>query len=459
MASPRAPLLTRPLFDFIARVGQPLPALAGAPGVISTATFLQHVWSLAEQLPDGRHALNLCENRYHFLVGFCAVIVKRQCNLLAQNRGVATQTLLAEKYPQTYVLHDGLSASTALPAYDIRGCRQLSHADSCIPDIELDHLAAITFTSGSTGEPQANCKYWRTFVASTEINAAYMVPATESHYDVLATVPGQHMWGLETSILLPLISGLCIDDGKPLFPQDIQARLAKMRAPRMLISTPVHLRALCLSGLSFPPVAQILCATAPLSQELAGAAETLFQGQLCEIFGCSEVGSMACRHTADTEIWRLFAGLTMQPHPSEPDKIQISAAHLPVPVALQDRVEICGENIFRVLGRGSDMVEIAGKRGSLLEMNQLLQAHPDVIDAVVFSPEEKSPVPRLAALVVLTRPEAKTELSKYLQTRVDPVFVPRPILVVDALPREDNGKLPRQKLLQFYQTLKTKTPP
>jgi acyl-coenzyme A synthetase/AMP-(fatty) acid ligase len=413
------------------------------------------VWALAAQLPQKSYAINLCENRYCFLVAFCAVIVRAQTNLLPANRGAETQRALALRYPDSYILHDGLSelgSPSVFNIHDVSKSTEAFASTASIPIIDLEHLAAIAFTSGSTGEPQANLKTWRTFVDSTAINASYMLPDSNHTYFALATVPGQHMWGLETSILMPLMACVCIDDSRPLFPQDIAKRLSALPEPRLLISTPVHLRALCLSGLPFPRVEHILCATAPLTQQLAVATEAVLQGRLGEVFGCSEVGSMAYRNTASTDIWQLFNGLNLS---EQADKtVQISAPHLPQTVTIQDSIESLHNGQFRLLGRGTDMLEIGGKRGSLLEMNKILQSHPEVLDAVVFLPEEQGPVQRLVAMVVTTRGEVKSELPEFLRQRLDPVFIPRPILIVDSLPREENGKLPRHKLLEFYNNVK-----
>src|SRR5690606_22508015 len=102
----------------------------------------------------------------------------------------------------------------------------------------------------------------------------FMVPESKETLFLLATVPGQHMWGLETSVLLPMFANICVSDGRPLYPMDIKAALDKLTAPRMLVSTPVHLRALAMSGISFPPVTRVLCATAPLDKALAARTET-----------------------------------------------------------------------------------------------------------------------------------------------------------------------------------------
>lgn len=451
----RLPLLERRVEDCFAQLSSPLAPLGGAAGAVSVGEFIGQVLALAEQLPEAGFAINLCDNRYLFTLGFCAALVRGQTNLLPQNRAPATQTLLRAQYPASYVLHDGLENLLA-------DCPQLNlnqtdlRADICrdIPQICADQLAAIAFTSGSTGQPKANLKPWHTFVTSSRMNAQAMLgdDYREQLRFALATVPAQHMWGLETSLLLPLFSRLCISDARPLFPLDVAQALQQLPAPRLLISTPVHLRALVASSVTMPPVQQILCATAPLSSDLAQATEDCFEGELIEVYGCSEVGSMARRRTAQSDTWQLFTGLEFAE-----DFSLIRGAHLPQEQPVQDRIETADGRHFRLLGRSDDMIEIAGKRGSLVEMNKLLLATPGVLDGVVFMPEAgQQAVTRPVALVV-GKDISKQQLSARFAAHLDPAFMPRPLLLVDALPREDNGKLPRAKLLAFYQQLRNQS--
>lgn len=452
------PLLERRLEDSFAQINNPLPPL-GDLRDISVGEFIGQIIQLAAQLPDGKMVINLCDNRYLFTLGFCAALMRRQTNLLPQNRAPATQALLHEQYPDSYILHDGLEQLLqGCPEFNLAKLDLRAPAAAEIPMIPADHLAAIAFTSGSTGLPKANLKPWYTFVVSTRMNARAMLGESYCASDqlppllhTLATVPAQHMWGLETSLLLPLFSRLCISDARPLFPLDIANALQQLPEPRLLISTPVHLRALVSSNLAMPPVKQLLCATAPLSDSLAQTTETCFGGELVEVYGCSEVGSMARRRTAQTDLWQLFDGLTFAQ-----DFSVIRGDHLPQEQPVQDRLETSDGRQFRLLGRGEDMVEIAGKRGSLQEMNTLLLATPGVVDGVVFMPDDQNhsaqAVKRPVALVV-GKDITKQQLSARFAEHLDPVFVPRPMLLVDALPREDNGKLPRAKLLAFYRQL------
>ena len=65
-----------------------------------------------------------------------------------------------------------------------------------------------------------------------------------------------------------------------------------------------------------------------------------------------------------------------------------------------------------------------------------------------------SPLPgrelRLAALVVAPG-RRREDILESLRSRIDPVFLPRPLRLVEALPRNATGKLPRADILRLLQ--------
>jgi acyl-coenzyme A synthetase/AMP-(fatty) acid ligase len=67
-----------------------------------------------------------------------------------------------------------------------------------------------------------------------------------------------------------------VHEARPFFPVDIAAALAAAPQPPLLVTTPVHLRALVEAGVALPLLAGIVTSTAPLAAELAGAAEAAF---------------------------------------------------------------------------------------------------------------------------------------------------------------------------------------
>jgi acyl-coenzyme A synthetase/AMP-(fatty) acid ligase len=262
--------------------------------------------------------------------------------------------------------------------------------------------------------------------------------------NLLSTVPPQHMWGLETSILLPMFTEVSISNRVPFYPRDVKEALLALPAPRMLVSTPVHLRALLNSGLNFGEVKLILTATAPLSRELAADIEKQLGTTVLDIFGCSESGILASRLTSRDETWTLADPFTIH---VESDQVRVSAAHLPEDVFLQDLIETVGRARFRWLGRRQDLVNIAGKRGSLADINRRLLEISGVQDGIVFFPSEDAE--RLAALVVAPGKTAR-DIQDGLRHHIEPVFTPRPIVLVDGLPRAESGKLPRKAVLELF---------
>jgi acyl-coenzyme A synthetase/AMP-(fatty) acid ligase len=207
----------------------------------------------------------------------------------------------------------------------------------------------------------------------------------------------------------------------------------------------VHLRALVESPQQFPRAALIVSATAPLDRELAQAVEAKLGGRLLEIFGSTETCAFASRRTAQDELWRLHDGVRLE---STTQGTLVAAPWNRQPILLQDHVELHGTREFRVHGRNVDLIEVAGKRASLADLTRRVLAIDGVQDAVVFQPgtESIATIRRVAALVVAPGLTAE-QIHDLLAASVDPAFLPRPLVLVDALPRNELGKLPREALL------------
>ncbi len=440
-----------------------LPLVAGPPervlafgpaGEVRVADFLAHVHGVAAWLPEAPWLLNLCEDRYRFLVLLCAAITRGQTTLLPPSRAPGVVMEMIERHPGAHCVGDdalpgGVRLERTPPGY---ACLPdpLPRAPGGIPAIDPARRVVVGFTSGSSGPPKAQPKRWGAFVAGTALNAGCVAAACGDAGPpaLVATVPPQHMYGMETSVLLPLLGGGAILAGRPFFPADIAAALAAAPAPRVLVTTPVHLRTLLASGVALPPVAAILSATAPLPAELARAAEAACGARVLEFFGSTETCVIAHRETARTDAWTPHAGVSVQ---AQPDGSLVDAPWLDAPVLLHDVLERTAEGGFRLAGRCADHLEIAGKRASLGELTRRLLAVPGVADGVVFQADGagedgEAGVRRIVALAVAPGLDEATLLAA-LREAVDPVFLPRPLRLVDALPRNETGKLPREALL------------
>lgn len=415
---------------------------------VSAARFMAHVQAVAEQLPVAPAAVNLCEDRYAFLVAFCAIALRGQTNLLPSSRAPQAVAEAMAAHPGSYAV--GEQALDAPPVH-YRHLPALMDPPAeggalAIPTLPADQVVAIGYTSGSTGTPKANPKTWGSFNASNAGNLRMLHASVGRHFHVVATVPPQHMYGMEMSVLLPLLDDVAVHAGRPLLPADVAAALAEIPSPRVLVTTPIHLRALLESGVALPPIDAMVSATAPMPLDLAQAAEARFGAPLLEVFGSTETCVFASRRSAHDEPWLLYDDVQLHP---QPDGTQVRAPQLDQPMTLADVVTLHdGGRRFRLCGRHSDLLDIAGKRASLGDLTRRLQAIPGVQDGVVFQLENGDAlgVQRIAALAVAPGMDEQTILDAFRQS-VDPVFLPRPLRLVEALPRNETGKLPRAALL------------
>ena len=412
---------------------------------LGVARFLQDVAQLADVLPDRPYILNLCGDRYHFTVGFAAALLRRQISLLPPNHTPDLIARLRRRYPGLYCLTDATRAFEPLETVFYHGAAgvQPVPATSAIPVIPAAQTAAILFTSGSTAEPVAIAKTWRALVNSALAQIAFLRSRTNAGAIILGTVPPQHLYGLESTVLMVMQGGFVLHAGRPYYTADILAGLQALPQPRALITTPVHLRALLAEPADFPPVAFLLCATAPLPRHMALEAEARFAAPLYEIYGCTEAGQVATRRSVEASEWHAYPALALR---QDEKGTWVKGGHVEQEVLLSDVIELLDDNAFVLLGRTADLVNIAGKRTSLAHLDYQLNSIEGVRDGVFILPgEEEGSVTRLMAFVVAPG-VTREALTNALRLRIDAAFMPRPLCFVESLPRNTTGKLPRQAL-------------
>jgi acyl-coenzyme A synthetase/AMP-(fatty) acid ligase len=410
-----------------------------AAGPVSAATFLADAQALARRLPDTGYVMNLCADRYRFTVGFIAALLRRQVTLLPSSETSSPLLTLLDSYPDTYFLCDGPSAASGLGKTFLYPPDLEAEPLGEIPAIPANQPAAVLFTSGSTGMPMPHLRSWGAMVNSTRAAGRALGLAGSGAAYILGTVPHQHSYGLESIVMLALQHGLAFHRARALLPGDIVVQLAGMPSPRILVTTPVHLRSLVAHGGALPRLDRIVCATAPLAPDLAQTAESRFGAPLYEIYGCSEVGQMAVRRTVESLEWHCIDGVLLSERDGD---IWASGDAAAAEAPVNDIIELIDAKRFVLKDRKSDVVNIAGKRSSLGYLNHHLNAIDGVLDGVFVVPEDGG---RLTAYVVA--PDlSSAQILAALRRQLDPAFLPRPVHFVDALPRNPAGKLTRQAM-------------
>jgi acyl-coenzyme A synthetase/AMP-(fatty) acid ligase len=415
--------------------------------IIPVERFLADALRLAAVLPARNYLLNLCSDRYHFAVGFAAALLRRQVTLLPPNETPDLIERLVSQYPGVHCLTDRTTGFASLETMRFPELDAIEpEAAPPIPEVPESQIAVIVFTSGSTGDPVPHRKTWgglaRVAAAEIEILRLRARPGMA----LIGTVPSQHVFGLEATVLVPMQGGFGLHARRPFFPADIRAEMAALPRPRGLVTTPVHLRALLEEPDDLPLADLVLCATAPLAPQLAARAESRFGAPLHEIYGCTESGGIASRRTVNGSEWRAMKRVTLR---TVGAGTRVTGGHVESEVQLADVIELHGRDRFLLHGRTADLVNIAGKRTSLAHLNFHLNSIPGVRDGTFVVPTQgNEAVKRLTAYVVAPGLVRSTLLGA-LRQRIDAAFLPRPIHFVDALPRNETGKLPRRALDAF----------
>jgi acyl-coenzyme A synthetase/AMP-(fatty) acid ligase len=438
-AVPHIPLVTRGPDDALFR---------RRDGDLTARRFLRDVRSLAETLPEAGYLFNLCQDRYHFTVSLAAATLRGQISLLTSDRSPGQLVRLADRFGGAISISDDPACASPLRHHRIALPTEPPGPGFDSLAVPADRQAAIVFTSGSTGEPVGNAKHWGALAArSVDFGARFgMVPTAPT--SIVGTVPPQHMYGFETTVLLPLHANATSWCGPAFYPADISEALHTVPAPRILVTTPLQLRALVESSIVLPPITSIISATAPMDPVLAAAAEAKWGVHVLEIFGATEVGSIASRRTVAGDVWTTYGSVRLE-HQADGEGTVVIAPPA-APVLLTDRLDLLDPTRFRLLGRADDLVKLGGRRASLAGLNRILNRIDGVKDGVFVVPDDlnQRPTARLLCFVIAPN-RAEEDILADLRQQVEPVFLPRRIVKVDHLPRNELGKLTRAAAAQL----------
>jgi acyl-coenzyme A synthetase/AMP-(fatty) acid ligase len=103
-------------------------------------------------------------------------------------------------------------------------------------------------------------------------------------------------------------------------------------------------------------------------------------------------------------------------------------------------------NGWKIVGRVSDLINVAGKKVNPAEVEAELLTVPGVCEAVVFGRESSVRHQEVAACVVAKAGLSETELLKICRQRLSGWQVPKRIFLLDQLPVNERGKISRREL-------------
>ena len=315
------------------------------------------------------------------------------------------------------------------------------------------------YTSGSSGEPKRVDKTLAQLDREVANLHALWGSALASSC-VLATVPHYHIYGLLFRLLWPLAAGRPAEDATAADPQEL-ARLAERNGPYVLVSTPAHLARFpeLLPLAEWPRPQAIFSSGAPLAAETAARYREAWGAAPLEIFGSTETGGVAWRQRDGAEgedAWTPFPGIAVRL--DRDGALLLDSPYLAERGwRMEDAASLLPRGRFLLRGRLDRVVKIEGKRLSLPELEQRLQAHAWVAAACAVP----LPAPRRLGVVIVPsaagaaalerdgRRAVREALRRHLSAALDPTLLPRRFRFVAELPLSERGKVALKALQEL----------
>ena len=420
-----------------------------ADSLINVAQFKNDVLTTVEQISQSEvgEILITTQGRYAFSVGLLASWLAGRTVLLPPDQHEYSVRTIRKKHVVGFECDHCWGETLART----NNSNLKAKEDCWVVELQGDFKAVVLYTSGSTGAPRAVEKSISNLFHEVDCLSSTF---TWSNAAILGTVPVNHSYGLTFTILLPWKIGAPIVDDVPMFVQDITRVISQTNA-QTLISVPVHYNALLQADFKADGLF-CLSATALLQKQTATNWFEKNKTQLLEIYGSTETGVIGFRRQLDDPQWCSFESVELSVNvESLTVKSPFISKRWSDGFATADQVILSGEDKFYLLGRSDSIVKIGGKRTSLIEIEHCLLNCPGIVDAAAIAVPVDGVVRDnaiWAAVVLQGSIVSTTDLRTQLRKKLDSISIPRRFIFVDRLPRNSNGKIPRQALENLFKS-------
>ncbi|MGH8664816.1 MAG: AMP-binding protein, partial [Burkholderiales bacterium] len=357
--------------------------------------------------------------------------------------------------------------------------------EGALPDIDEDDAALLMYTSGTTGMPKGCLLSHRNCVAGGEFTSgAHRL--TESDR-VLCALPLYHINGQIVTAVAPLVHG-----GSVVMPHRFSAsnywqlvsdyRCSWINVVPTIIAYLLNGADPRARGLSIDQVRFCRSASAPLPPEQHRAFERRFGIGIIETFGMTETAAPCFTNPYQPEQRKI--GSPGRAFGNEA-KIVDPASGDPLPPGQGGEIMVRGDNVMKgyykdpentartlhvdgwmhsgdvgfmdadgfvfVTGRIKELIIKGGENIAPREIDEVLLAHPAVLEAAAVGIPDAQYGQEIAAAVVLKSGAAcdATELKAFCEREIGRYKTPKTILLLQDLPKGPSGKVQRLKLLEF----------
>ncbi len=362
------------------------------------------------------------------------------------------------------------SGAQALPG----GLRLERHPDPAHPIAApaAGPVAMLKLTSGSTGVPKATLTTEAQIAADGRaLAAAVGIRPTDWQ---IGTIPVSHSYALGNIVAPLLLQGTPVVLRDTFVPGQVLDDAVRAGA-RLFPGVPFmfdRLVALVRDGSAWPPTLDtVISAGAPLDRGTARSFAHLTGRAIHSLYGTSETAGIAYDTHPDPDgdvtMGRPVPGVRLafwRDGEATPDGV--GRIHVTGPAVSSGYAAGADDDAFvdggfltgdlgamgadgrlRLQGRVSAFVNVAGRKVQPDEVERMLLAHPLVADARVFGVPDARRGEQLAACVVPRDPALRVVgLRGFCAERLAAYKIPRLLVLVAELPRDERGKVSRRAL-------------
>src|SRR5438477_815635 len=326
----------------------------------------------------------------------------------------------------------------------------------------------LKLTSGTTAAPRAiRFRSEQLLADCDQICETMGISDADLNFGV---IPVSHSYGF-SNLLTPLIArGVPLVMSRDRTPRAVLDDLARTNAT-VFPGMPVFYQSFCdmENAPALPKLRLCISAGAPLPLEIARTFREKFERSIHSFYGSSECGGI-CYDREARLLEPGFVGQSMRGaklEMLEPDasasriRIQSAAAgdgYFPEPedeklgggFFVPDDLLSAGPDGFRIVGRISDVINVAGKKVNPAEVEAELLRFPGVGAAVVFGRKSIRRNEEVAACVVAIKGVREPDLLEFCRENLSGWQVPKRIFFVDEIPVNERGKVSRRELAMKF---------
>ena len=326
----------------------------------------------------------------------------------------------------------------------------------------------LKLTSGTTAAPRAiRFRSSQLLADCNQICDTMGIGSDDVNFGV---IPLSHSYGFSNLVTPLFVRGVAMVLSRDRMPRAVLDDLARTGAT-VFPGMPVFYQAFCEME-NRPPLPNLrLCisAGAPLPLESARKFREKFQRSIHSFYGSSECGGICYDREARLEepgfVGSPMNGVKigMLDEDSSASRIRIQSAaagdgYFPEPdeeklgggFFAPDDLVTKSQAGFRIVGRVSDVINVAGKKVNPAEVEAELLRFPGVRAAVVFGRESTLRNEEVAACVAANPDVREAELLEFCRQRLSGWQVPKRIFFVDEIPVNERGKVSRRELAQRF---------